>query len=138
MSSPRRTFSKEFKAAAVRRMETGASAVEVAATCGVNPNVLHRWRREASHFGGKAFSGYGNNRVDFMPRTRAVVFRVTPYEFGQLQEACSTRGARSISEFARGQVLRGAGQPSLAQLEEKLDQLSLVVRQLAEMIAKPS
>lgn len=116
----------------------GAPVAEVAATCGVNPNVLQRWRREAGRFGGRAFSGYGNSRSLTNPRTRAVVFRVTPDEFGQLQEACSTGGARSLSEFARGQVLRGAGQPSLAQLEEKLDQLALVVRQLAEMIAKPS
>jgi len=136
MRSPRRVFSREFKDDAVRRLNNGASAAEVAAACGVNPNVLHRWRREARHFGGSAFQGHGINRVEIMPRTRAVVFRLTPEEFSRLQEACNTRGARSISEFARTQVLRGTGQPSLAQLEEKLDQLTLVVQQLAEMVVR--
>jgi transposase-like protein len=46
MSVSRRKFSKEFKLAAVRRLETGASMAEVARACEVNPNVLQRWRRE--------------------------------------------------------------------------------------------
>ena len=46
MSLSRRTFTKEFKEAAVRRLELGASVAEVARACEVNPNVLLRWRRE--------------------------------------------------------------------------------------------
>ena len=46
MSLSRRIFSKEFKEAAVRRLELGASICEVARACEVNPNVLHRWKRE--------------------------------------------------------------------------------------------
>jgi len=46
MSLSRRKFTKEFKEAAVRRLEWGASIAEVARACEVNPNVLHRWRRE--------------------------------------------------------------------------------------------
>ena len=41
----------------MRRLELGASVAEVARACKVNPNVLHRWRREVRDFCGKAFSG---------------------------------------------------------------------------------
>ena len=46
MGAIRRKFTKEFKEAAVRRLELGASLAEVARACEVNPNLLHRWRRE--------------------------------------------------------------------------------------------
>lgn len=42
----RRTFTREFKLPAVRRLEAGISIAEVARGLEVNPNVLHRWRRE--------------------------------------------------------------------------------------------
>lgn len=63
MSLSRRTFTKEFKEAAVRRLELGASAAEVARACEVNPNVLHRWRRELRHYGANAFAGNGKSRA---------------------------------------------------------------------------
>ena len=62
MSKSRRNFSKEFKEAAVRRLNLGASFAEVARGCEVDPNVLHRWRRELSEHGTKAFSGNGKAR----------------------------------------------------------------------------
>ena len=37
---------------------------EVARACEVNPNVLHRWRRELQDFGTKAFAGNGQSRAD--------------------------------------------------------------------------
>ena len=46
MGLSRRQFTKEFKLAAVRRLEQGVSIGEVARALEVNPNVLHRWRRE--------------------------------------------------------------------------------------------
>ena len=46
MGLSRRTFTKEFKVAAVRRLEQGVSIGEVARVLEVNANVLHRWRRE--------------------------------------------------------------------------------------------
>ena len=55
----RRKFTKEFKLAAVRRLETGASAAEVARACEVNANVLHRWRREFRDGVETAFPGLG-------------------------------------------------------------------------------
>ena len=64
MSLSRRTFTKEFKEAAIRRLDLGASVAEVARACEVNPNVLHRWRRELHDFGPKAFVGNGKNRAE--------------------------------------------------------------------------
>jgi transposase-like protein len=62
MGLSRRKFTKEFKEAAVRRLELGASLAEVARACEVNPNVLHRWRRELRDYGAKAFAGNGQRR----------------------------------------------------------------------------
>jgi transposase-like protein len=64
MSLSRRQFTKEFKEAAVRRLELGASIAEVARACEVNPNVLHRWRRELRAYGVKAFAGNGKTRAE--------------------------------------------------------------------------
>jgi transposase len=51
MGLNRRKFTREFKEAAVRRLELGASVAEVSRAGEVNPNVLHRWRRELREFG---------------------------------------------------------------------------------------
>ena len=64
MSVSRRNFTKEFKEAAVRRLELGASLAEVARACEVNPNVLHRWKRELRDYGVKAFAGNGKARAE--------------------------------------------------------------------------
>jgi len=64
MSLSRRTFTKEFKEGAVRRLELGASVAEVARACEVNPNVLHRWRRELREYAAKAFPGEGRCRTE--------------------------------------------------------------------------
>ena len=60
----RRKFTREFKEEAVRRLGLGVSVAEVAKACEVNPNVLHRWRREIQEFGGKAFAGSGQRRAE--------------------------------------------------------------------------
>jgi transposase len=64
MGAGRRKFTKEFKQEAVRRLGLGASLAEVARACEVNPNVLHRWRRELQDYGTKAFAGNGQRRND--------------------------------------------------------------------------
>jgi transposase len=63
MGLSRRQFSKEFKLAAVRRLEQGASRAEVARTLEVSPNVLDRWRSEHRKAPGSAFPGMGKQRV---------------------------------------------------------------------------
>jgi len=64
MGMSRRKFTKEFKAEAVRRLELGASLAEVARACEVNPNLLHRWRRELRDYGARAFGGQGQRRAE--------------------------------------------------------------------------
>jgi len=64
MGLSRRKFTKEFKEEAVRRLDLGASMAEVARACEVNPNVLHRWRRELRDYGTKAFAGQGQRRAE--------------------------------------------------------------------------
>ena len=48
--------------AAVRRLEQGASLGVVARALEVNPNVLHRWRREVRQGPGNGFPGQGKQR----------------------------------------------------------------------------
>ena len=62
MGLSRRMFTKEFKLAAVQRLEQGVSLGEVARALEVNPNVLHRWRREVRQGPGNVFPGHGNQR----------------------------------------------------------------------------
>jgi transposase-like protein len=64
MSLSRRQFTKEFKEAAVRRLELGVSVAEVSRACEVNPNVLHRWKRELQDCGIRAFAGKGRARAE--------------------------------------------------------------------------
>ena len=136
MGTKRRVFSKECKAAAVRSLEMGASVTEVARALQVNPNVVHRWRRESRRFGGHAFAGYGNSRTEVPPRTRAVMFRLTDVEFESLEKARARGGARSLSDFVRSQVLSRAGQPSLAQIENKLNELAQTAQQIVSAVRR--
>ncbi len=64
MGLSRRKFTREVKLAAVQRLETGSSIAEVARAFEVNPNVLHRWRREFQQGPGNAFPGPGKRRWD--------------------------------------------------------------------------
>jgi transposase len=64
MGLSRRQFTKEFKLAALQRLEMGASIAEVARAFEVNPNLLHRWRREFRQGPGNAFPGLGKRRWD--------------------------------------------------------------------------
>lgn len=62
MGLSHRRFTREFKLAAVRRLEEGVSIAEVARGLEVNSNVLHRWRREFREGPGNAFPGKGQRR----------------------------------------------------------------------------
>jgi transposase len=62
MGLSRRKFTREFKLAAVQRLETGASVAAVARAFKVDPNVLHRRRREFRQGPGNAFPGLGKRR----------------------------------------------------------------------------
>ena len=62
MGLSRRTFTQEFKLAAVRRLEQGVSIGEAARALEVSANVLHRWQREFRQAPGNAFPGNGKPR----------------------------------------------------------------------------
>ena len=62
MGLSRRQFTREFKLAAVRRLEEGVPLGQVARALEVNPNVLHRWRREFRQGPGNVFPGAGKRR----------------------------------------------------------------------------
>ena len=62
MGLSRRTFNREFKLQAVRRLEMGVPVAELARALEVNPNVLHRWRREQQQGPGNSFPGHGKRR----------------------------------------------------------------------------
>ena len=62
MGKSRRLFTKEFKLAAVRRLEQGVSMAEASRALEVNPNVLQRWRREFRQGAGNVFPGNGKQR----------------------------------------------------------------------------
>ena len=75
--SKRRQYSQEFKQEAVElaRMP-GASSAQIARDLGINPNMLTRWRREASERGGRAFSGSGAPRDEELARLRRELAKV--------------------------------------------------------------
>ena len=62
MGLSRRKFTREMKLAAIRQLETGSSAAEVARAFEIDPNLLHRWRKEFRHGPGNAFPGPGKRR----------------------------------------------------------------------------
>lgn len=64
MGMNRRKFTREFKEASVRRLESGASLGEVARALEVKPEMLCRWRQELREFGEQAFIGSGRVREE--------------------------------------------------------------------------
>ena len=59
MVKSRRVFTREFKLAAIKELDSGKPLGYVARQLEVNPNTLHRWRREFKEQPTKAFSGQG-------------------------------------------------------------------------------
>jgi transposase len=62
MGLSRRRFTREFKLAAIQRLDQGISITEVARALEVNRNLLHRWRSEFRQGPGNAFPGHGQRR----------------------------------------------------------------------------
>ena len=58
----RRTFTREYKAEAVRAAERSGNAAQTARDLGIRPALIHRWKRELRHDGHRAFSGNGPPR----------------------------------------------------------------------------
>jgi transposase-like protein len=64
MGLSRRNFTREFKLAALERIESGESLAAVARALEVNPNLLQRWRQEFHAWPGSAFPGKGRGRAE--------------------------------------------------------------------------
>jgi transposase len=64
MGLSRRKFTKEFKIAALRQVDAGVSIAAVARSCEINPNLLHRWRRDFQQSPEQAFPGLGRRKTD--------------------------------------------------------------------------
>jgi transposase len=60
----RRKFTEEFKQTAVRRLNGGQSAAEVARALEVHPSDLCGWKRGLEEHGERAFNGAGKKRAE--------------------------------------------------------------------------
>jgi hypothetical protein len=72
-------------------------------------------------------------------RSRVVVFRVTQEEYKLLRATCVEKGGRSLSEFARSELLAflkhtGSSDERIAQLERKLATLQYSVQHLVRLM----
>lgn len=68
------------------------------------------------------------------PRSKSIIFRITQDEYDRLSSKIVTSGTRGFSEFARSRVLRAIGEPSLADVGQKLSELEAAVHRLTELI----
>jgi len=64
MGMSRRVFTREFKLAAMKELESGKSVGYVARRLEVSPNLLYRWRREFEERPTAAFSGQGRRLAE--------------------------------------------------------------------------
>jgi len=63
MSVARRTFTREFKLAAIKEVESGKSSTLVARQLEIDRHMLNTWRREHRRRQGEAFAGHGIRMV---------------------------------------------------------------------------
>jgi transposase len=80
MAKPRRTFTAEFKAEAVKRFtEAGKSLAEVARELDLGESLLRSWKKALAADGARAFPGKGNQPAheEELRRLRAEVKRLT-------------------------------------------------------------
>ena len=133
----RRKFTKQFKEAAVAKLTSGTPADKVARACRIELAVLRRWQRELAEFGARAFTGYGMSRHPrAQPRSQVIVVRLSPDEFDAATTASSATGCRSLSDFARSCMFHAAGEGPLARVEKKLDELSVALTTLTQLLPK--
>ena len=133
--SERRKFTREFKEAAVRRLERGDPIPEVCRFCRVSANTLHRWRKEFRDYGAQAFSGYGKSRLPAEP-AQVIVVRLTREEHQRFKAACSRSRAHSLSEFARAHLRRPPPELSASEFLERLNRLVAGVLRLVSAVRR--
>jgi transposase len=64
MGDGRRRHSREFKLEAVRLVQAGQKASEVARDLGISAEVLRRWKRDFEASGERAFPGHGRVKAE--------------------------------------------------------------------------
>lgn len=71
MAGSRRTYTREFKVEALRRViEDGMPQAQVARQLGISPNTLSSWKREYLTDTEQAFPGHGKQKPDDAELTR--------------------------------------------------------------------
>lgn len=71
MAGSRRTYTREFKVEALRRViEDGMPQAHVARELGISPNTLSSWKREYLADTDHAFPGHGKQKPDDAELTR--------------------------------------------------------------------
>lgn len=63
MSKTRKKYDSNFKKKAVELSNARGSVSEVASELGVNPNLIHRWRREFNQYAHNSFPGQGKPKL---------------------------------------------------------------------------
>lgn len=107
MGLSRRKFTREFKVAALRQLEAGASIAEVARSCEINPNVLHCWRRVFSSRQAGSFPGLGKKRAD-ENRVAELGRKIRPADAGDAQLWAATGHHRVAQARLGGQCQAGS------------------------------
>ena len=67
------------------------------------------------------------------PRNRILIFRLTQGEYDALRTASSERGARSLSDYARGKLLGALDGPTL---DAQISELRSTVSRIAQLLEK--
>jgi hypothetical protein len=67
-------------------------------------------------------------------RDRSVIFRLSQDEYQQLRDACTKRGAASISSFARSELLRSIDPDGLPGVAQQLSNLQSLMQRMAQML----
>jgi len=68
------------------------------------------------------------------PKCRSITFRIAQSDYDRLTSKILASGERSFSDFARSRVLRSIGEPSLADLNQRLSELEVTIQQLTEAL----
>jgi len=103
----RRKLTKEFKLAAVARLQSGQTMGEVARALEVHPTMLHRWREQLQERGEEgAFPGRGNRKRQEQSRIAELERKI-----GQQQMEIDFLG-RALQHIEEQRRLRGGHPPA--------------------------
>jgi transposase len=112
MVKSRRVFTREFKLAAIKELDSGKPLGLVARQLEVSANTLHRWRREFREQPTQAFSGQGR-RVLAESREAELERKI-----GQLTMENDFL-KKLLRSFEEQQVAVNGGAPSIRRSEKK-------------------